>query len=287
MTPSTTPPEEGRRAGWLDRRIESTETGAGNRRWYGGLLAALIALVIWWAVAASGRYPTTLLPAPLDVWDAFVQSVTVHDGRTGLSGEFLWTHLLASLKRVLLGLVWGTVVGVPLGLVIGLSRWADRIVGPAVDFVRALPPLGYYPLLILWFGLADTSKIWLLFLAGVAPITLATAAGVANVRHERVSAALVLGAGRLDLIRYVVLPSVAGDVVAGIRVASGFVWTTIVAAETINGIPGIGGLAWSSQKQLRADVAILAVIVIGITAIAIDAVLRLAERRLAPWRGRA
>ena len=106
MTSSTTPREEGRRVGWLDRRIESTETGAGNRRWYGGLLAALIALGIWWAVAATGRYPAALLPPPQDVWDAFVQSITVHDGRTGLSGEFLWTHLLASLKRVLLGLVW-------------------------------------------------------------------------------------------------------------------------------------------------------------------------------------
>jgi taurine transport system permease protein len=280
-------PTEGRRVGWLDRRIESAETGAGNRRWYGGLLAAAIALLIWAAVAASGLFSTLLLPTPAQVWSAFVDSVTTHDGAQGLSNHYLWVHLAASLKRVGLGLLWGAAIGVPLGLFIGLSRWADRIGGPAVDFVKALPPLGYYPLLILWFGIEDASKVWLLFLAALAPIAIATAAGVANVRHERVSAALVLGASRAELIRYVFLPSVIGDIVTGLRVASGFAWTTIVAAETINGIPGLGGLAWASQKELRADIAVLSVIVIGLTAVAIDAVLRLLERRLAPWKGRA
>jgi len=283
----TATPIEGRRAGWLDRRIESAETGAGNRRWYGGLLAAGIAIVLWSAVSALGLFSSLLLPSPLQVWGAFVDSITTHDGAVGLSGSYLWVHLAASLKRVGLGLLWGAVVGVPLGLFLGLSRWADRIGGPVVDFVKALPPLGYYPLLILWFGIEDLSKVWLLFLAALAPIAIATAAGVANVRHERVSAALVLGASRAQLVRYVFLPSVIGDVVTGVRVASGFAWTTIVAAETINGIPGLGGLAWASQKELRADIAVLSVIVIGLTAVAIDAVLRLLERRLAPWKGRA
>jgi len=278
---------EGRRVGWVDRRQEAAESGAGNRRWYGGLLAAVLAVAVWWAVAASGAFSTLLLPTPRQVWDVFVDSVTVHDGQRGLSGEYLWVHLWASLRRVLLGLGWGVLAGVPLGLLIGLSRTADRVLGPVVDFVKALPPLGYYPLLILWFGIAESSKIWLLFLAAVAPITVATAAGVAGVRHERINAALVLGAGRLDLVRTVVLPSVAVDVITGIRVASGFAWTTIVAAETTNGLPGLGGLAWASQKELRADVAVLSVIVIGLTAVAIDACLRLLERRVAPWRGRA
>jgi taurine transport system permease protein len=278
---------EGRRVGWLDRRIESAETGAGNRRWYGGLAAAGVAIVIWSAVSALGVFSPLLLPTPLQVWSAFVDSVTTHDGTVGLSNNYLWVHLAHSLKRVGLGLLWGTAVGVPLGLFLGLSRWADRIGGPVVDFVKALPPLGYYPLLILWFGIEDVSKVWLLFLAALAPIAIATAAGVANVRHERVSAALVLGASRSQLIRYVFLPSVVGDVVTGVRVASGFAWTTIVAAETINGIPGLGGLAWASQKELRADIAVLSVIVIGLTAVAIDALLRVLERRLAPWKGRA
>ena len=278
---------EGRRIGWVDRRLETAESGRANRTWYGGLIAAAIALAIWWVAAASGEFSELLLPGPAKVWHAFIQSVTTHDGVKGLAGHYLWEHLAASLRRVLIGLIWGTVAGVPLGLLIGLSRIADRILGPAVDFFKALPPLGYFPLLILWFGIDDSSKVWLLFLAAFAPITIATAAGVGNVRHERVSAVLVLGAGRYELIRTVVLPSVAGDMITGLRLASGFSWTTIVAAESVNGTPGLGGLAWASQRELRADIAILAVIVIGLTAISIDAALRLVERRVAPWRGRA
>ena len=294
MTLLTLParPIEGRRVGWIDRRIEAAETGSGNRRWYGGLLAATLAIGLWSLLCATGKFPASLLPPPTQVVRAFQESVTVHISTTGVRqegilGAFLWTHLWASLHRVLVGLGWGIAVGIPVGLCLGLSRIADRILGPAVEFIRALPPLGYFPLMILWFGIGESSKIWLLSLATFAPIAVATAAGVAGVRTERVSAALVLGASRLNMVRKVVLPSVAGDIITGTRVASGFAWTTIVAAETVNGLPGIGGLAWASQKQLRADITILAIIVIGITAVASDALLRALERRVAPWKGRA
>lgn len=278
---------EGRRVGWVNRRLEAAESGATGRRWYWGLAAAAIAVAIWWLAAASGHWSSVILPTPPGVWRAFVQSVTTHDGIRGLSGHYLWEHLWASLSRILQGVGWAILVGVPVGLLIGLSRAANRLLGPAVDFLKALPPLGYFPLLILWFGIQDTSKIWLLFIAALPPIAIATAAGVVGVRHERVNAGLVLGAGRIGLITKIVLPSVAGDAITGIRLASGFAWTTIVAAETTNGVPGIGGLAWASQKELRADVAVLSVIVIGLTAVLIDAALRWVEHRVSPWRGRA
>jgi taurine transport system permease protein len=278
---------EGRRSGWTNRRIEAAETGVRNRRWYGGLLAAGIAVAVWWVLTATGRFSPLLLPTPGAVVQAFRQAVTTHNGQDGLLGSYLWVHLWSSLRRVMIGLGWGIVLGVPLGLAIGLSRTIDRVLGPAVDFLKALPPLGYYPLLILWFGIQDESKVWLLSLACFAPITVATAASVAGVRMERVNAALMLGAGRVAIVRAVVLPSIAGDIVTGVRVATGFAWTTIVAAETMNGLPGLGGLAWASQKELRADIAILAIIVIGVTAVASDAVLRAVERHVAPWKGRA
>jgi taurine transport system permease protein len=278
---------EGRRVGWIDRRIEAAETGSGNRRWYGGLLAAALAVALWWLLSATGRFSTALLPTPGQVVEAFKQSVTVHNGQKGIQGNYLWVHFWASFKRVLSGLALGILLGIPLGLLLGLSRVADRVLGPVVEFVKALPPLGYFPLLILWFGIGDSSKIWLLFLASFAPIAVSTAAGVAGVRNERVSAALVLGASPVSMVTKVVLPHVAGDIVTGIRVASGFAWTTIVAAETSNGLPGLGGLAWASQKVLRADLAILAIIVIGVTAVASDALLRALERLVAPWKGRA
>ncbi|MDR1807058.1 MAG: ABC transporter permease [Propionibacteriaceae bacterium] len=284
---SSTVPTEGRRVGWIDRRLKAAETGAGTRRWYGGLLVGVTAIALWWLVALVTRAPSMLLPTPLKVAQAFWESVTSHGSRDGLLGSYLWVHLWNSFRRVLEGLGLGVLVGIPLGLALGLVRAVDWAFGPILEFIRALPPLGYYPLLILWFGIGDTSKIWLLFLASFAPIAVATAAGVAGVRNERVNAVLVLGAGRFEMVRLVVLPSVAGDIMTGIRLSSSFAWTTIVAAETVNGLPGLGGLAWASQKELRADIAILSIIVIGLVAVASDGLLRALERRVAPWKGRA
>ena len=110
-------------------------------------------------------------------------------------------------------------------------------------WLRALPPLGYIGLLIVWFGIGDTSKIWLLFLAAFPPIAVATMQGVQGVQVSRVNAARSLGATRWQVMRHVTIPSALPEVIGGIRIATGFTWTTVVAAELNNGIPGIGGLA--------------------------------------------
>jgi taurine transport system permease protein len=278
---------DGRRVAWAARRTDGADRIAAHTRLGGAIAAAVIVFVVWWILAASGTWSEIILPTPAKVWHAFIQSVTVHDGQRGLSGYYLWQHLWASLWRILRGVAWAFVLGVPLGLALGLWRPFELVVEPMVGFLRSLPPLGYFSLLIIWFGIDDTSKVWLLYLAALPPIALSVAAGVASVRTERINGALVLGANRTQLLRYTVMPSVLPDLFTGLRVAVGFAWTTIVAAETSNGIPGIGGLAWATKKELRSDVAILCVIVIGITAVLLDAVLRFAERRLVPWKGRA
>jgi taurine transport system permease protein len=261
------------------------------RRWVGRALARLLSLsvllAVWWLVTEAGIWSELIVPSPAAVWDAFVQSVTSDGPRRGLSGYLLWEHLRASLERIAWGVAWGTLVGVPLGLLLASVRAARVIVEPYVSFLRSLPPLAYFSLLIIWFGIEDTSKIWLLFLTAFPPITLATMAGVERVRPEYVEAARALGASRLQVVRVTVLPSIVPDILTGVRLALGFAWTTIVAAETNNGIPGIGGLAWATKKELRSDVAIVCVIVIGGTALLLDHGVRRIERRLAPWKGRA
>lgn len=276
------PSTDGGRVAWAVGR----DGAPTRRRLPGGLVAAAMVITVWWLVTEAEVWSPVLLPSPPKVWAAFVQSVTTHHGVRGLSGYLLWEHLLASLRRILYGVALGIVVGLPIGLLLGIWRPFDWIAQPAVSFLRSLPPLGYFSLLIIWFGIDDTSKVWLLFLAAFPPVALTVAASVTAIRTERLHVALVLGAGRCRLIRHTVLPSVLPDLLTGIRVAVGFAWTTIVAAETSNGIPGIGGLAWATKKELRTDVAILCVIVIGLTAVALDAALRRVERRLVPWRGR-
>ena len=253
----------------------------------GRLVSLAVLLGAWSLVVHLGIWNELLVPSPGQVWDAFVQSVTTDGPRRGLSGHLLWEHLWASVWRIAHGVFWALVVGLPLGLLLGSVRAARVIVEPYVSFLRSLPPLAYFSLLIIWFGIEDTSKVWLLFLAAFPPIALATMAGVQRVRVDFVEAAESLGAGRLQVVRHVVVPSVVPDVLVGVRLALGFAWTTIVAAETTNGIPGIGGLAWATKKQNRSDIAIMAVLVTGITALALDHLVQLVERRFVPWRGRA
>lgn len=284
---STIAETEGRHISWAARRHAEGRSRPGVSRWVGALIAVALVLAMWWGLVASGRWSEIILPSPAKVWGALVQGVTVHDGQRGLSGDYLWVHLGASLWRIVRGVGWGLLIGAPLGVLLSWWRPFELVATPIVDFLRSLPPLGYFSLLIIWFGIDDTSKVWLLLLAAFPPITLSVAASVAAVRAERVNAALVLGAGRWQLLRRVVVPSVLPDLLTGVRVAVGFAWTTIVAAETSNGLPGIGGLAWATKKELRSDVAILCVIVIGVTAVLLDALLRAAERRLVPWKGRA
>ncbi len=262
---------------------------AGRRSSVWGLRFLTLGLVVglWFLLVELEVWSPLILPRPSSVWDAFVQSVTTDGKRRGLAGYFLWEHLQASLWRVLNGVFWAIILGIAVGFLLGSSWRIRTMLEPLVSFLRSLPPLAYFTILIFWFGIQDTSKIWLLFLAAFPPITLATMNGIERVRTDRVDAARSLGGSRLQLIRHVVLPSALPDIFTGIRVATGFALTTIVAAETVNGLPGIGGLAWFTKKDTRIDVAILCVIVIGLTAILLDQLIQLCERAFVPWKGHA
>lgn len=250
-------------------------------------LSLAVLLLAWWLVTELEVWSELFVPRPDAVWGRFVDSVTVHDGQKGLSGYYLWEHLGASLRRIGLGVGLAILVGVPLGLLLATVRPFQVIVEPYVNFIRALPPLAYFSVLIIWFGIEDASKVWLLFLAAFAPIALSVLSGVQGIRPDRIHAAQALGASRWQTIRHVTLPSVLPELFTGIRLSLGFAWTTIVAAETVDGIPGIGGLAWTTKKFQQTDVAILCIVVIGITAILLDQLIKALERRAVPWKGKA
>lgn len=257
------------------------------RRLGSGLLPIVLFLAVWWLVTELEIWDELIVPRPSTVWEAFIDSVTVHDGRTGLADYYLWDHLWASLRRILLGTGWALVVGIPLGLLIATVRPAAVILEPYVNFIRSLPPLAYFSVLLLWFGIEDTSKVWLLFLTAIGPVAVAVIAGARSVRRDQVNAARALGANRLQVVVHTVVPSVLPELVTGLRLALGFAWTTIVAAETVDGNPGIGGLAWASRKQQRIEIAFLCVFVIGATALILDRLIRVVDRVLVPWRGQA
>ncbi|HWT92805.1 MAG TPA: ABC transporter permease, partial [Solirubrobacteraceae bacterium] len=267
-------------------RVRLAAAGSGWRRAAARLLSLAVFLFGWWLVAKLDVWSDLFVPDPGQVWDRFVESETVHDGQVGLSGYYLHDHLLHSLGRIGAGVGLAIVAGVVVGLLLATVRPFQIIAEPYVTFLRSLPPLAYFSLLIIWFGIGNASKVWLLFLTAFPPIALSVVGGVQAIREDRVHAARVLGASRWQVLRHVQLPSVLPEVFTGTRLAIGFAWTTIVAAETVDGIPGIGGLAWTTKKFQQTDVAVLCIVVIGLTALLLDQLVKQIERGVVPWRGK-
>lgn len=265
-----------------------------SRRRRVNLLVFIVILIIWWLITATELVKPLFLPSPGSVLQAFWNANTcqpVAGSSTtevcGADDYFLWQHLLASLERIAVGVFAGAIVGVSLGFLMGSIGWLNQLIEPYLNFLRSLPPLGYIGLLIVWFGIGDVSKVWLLFLAAFPPIAMATISGVRGVQKDRILAAKSLGANKAQVLSQVVLPSSIPQVLSGIRVATGFAWTTVVAAELNNGIPGIGGLAYVSGTRLDTPLTITCIIVIGVAAVILDLALKKIAIKLAPWEGRA
>ena len=244
--------------------------------------ATIASLIAAWAISAHFRLlPALFLPSPVEVGRAFV---TV--ARDGFVDATLWQHLGASLGRVFAALVGATLVAVPSGFAIGASRIGRGIFDPIIEFLRPIPPLAYLPLVIIWFGIGEPSKILIIAIAMLAPIVISTAAGVRGVDPDRVNAARSLGATQAQLLRHVVLPSTLPAILTGIRIALGAGWSTLVAAELVAASRGLGFMIQSAAQFLVTDVVLMGILVIAAVAFALEALLRWLERRLVPWAGR-
>lgn len=244
--------------------------------------ATIASLIAAWAISAHFRLlPALFLPSPVEVGRAFL---TV--ARDGFVDATLWQHLGASLGRVFAALVGATLVAVPIGFAIGASRIGRGIFDPIIEFLRPIPPLAYLPLVIIWFGIGEPSKILIIAIAMLAPIVLSTAAGVRGVDPDRVNAARSLGATQAQLLRHVVLPSTMPAILTGIRIALGAGWSTLVAAELVAASRGLGFMIQSAAQFLVTDVVLMGILVIAAVAFALEALLRWLERRLVPWAGR-
>ena len=236
----------------------------------------------WWAIARYRVVSELFVPHPAAVWEAFTDVLL-----EGYRGTTLLRHLADSLYRVIAGFLLAVVTAVPIGLLIGASRKARAILDPLIEFYRPLPPLAYYTLLVIWLGIENASKIALLYLAAFPPLSVAAMAGVRGVGQERIQGAQSLGASRWQVFRHVIFPSCLPDIFTGMRVSVGFTYTTLVAAEMVAATSGVGWMVLDASKFLRSDVIFMGNIVMGLTGIALDRVIRVAERRVVPWKGKA
>ncbi len=240
-----------------------------------------VLLAAWWAVTRFGLIAELFLPSPQAV---FVKLVAV--ATEGFVDATLWQHLAASLGRMLAAFAAAVVTGVPLGVLIGASPVARGVVDPLIELYRPVPPLAYLPLIVIWFGIGELSKVLLIYLAVLAPVVIATAAGVRGVPRDRLNAARALGAGRLQLGYAVILPNALPDILTGLRIGLGAGWSTLVAAELVAATRGLGFMIQSAAQFLVTDVVLLGIFVIAGVAFGLDGLIRLVQRRLTPWHGR-
>lgn len=221
------------------------------------------------------------LPPPEQVWTRFVD-LNVN----GYQGVGLWENVFWSLARVIIGFALGCLFGIPLGFAMGLTGWLRGWFDPIVEFMRPVPPLALIPLIIIWFGIGEQGKISLLFLAALWIMTISARAGVSGVNISKVHAAYSLGATKKQILTKVILPNSLPEIFTGARVAMGVCWGTVVAAELVAAEKGAGKMIIAASKFQLTDIVIIGIIIIGVIGYGIDVLMRIAENRLVPWKGR-
>lgn len=204
----------------------------------------------------------------------------------GYKGHSLWAHLLASLRRLLIAYLIAVVTAIPLGLLSGYSDKIRAVFEPIIAFIRPLPPLGYYTIIILWMGIGDSSKIFLLLLGAFAPIYVSCVAGVTRVKQDYIYRARTLGANQRQIFFHVILPSALPDIFVGLRNAMSTAYATSVAAEMVAAVSGIGWMVLDASKYLRSDVIFVGIIIMGTTGILLDKILLFIEKRIVFWKGK-
>ncbi|OLL31550.1 taurine ABC transporter permease [Burkholderia sp. SRS-W-2-2016] len=238
--------------------------------------------ILWWTATHFHWLAPLFLPAPEAVWRAFVDA---WNGRLQ-GGLPLSEHLLWSALRVFGAFLLAAVTAIPLGILMGVSRVARGLLDPPLEFYRPLPPLAYLPLVVIWFGIDEAAKIVVIWLACFAPIAMAARAGVRSASVEQVNAAWSLGANFRQVVLHVVLPAALPEILTGLRIAIGFGWTTLVAAEMVAATAGLGQMVLNASSFLRTDVVVMGIVLIGLIAWLFDLGMRALERRLVPWKGK-
>jgi len=241
----------------------------------------VVLLVIWWGVTALQLVTPLFLPSPQQVLKKLLTIASAE----GFMDATLWQHLAASLTRILLALLAAVVIGVPVGILMGLNETARGILDPLIELYRPVPPLAYLPLMVIWFGIGETSKILLIYLAIFAPVAMSTLAGVKSAQQVRLRAARSLGASRLQVLWFVVLPGALPEILTGLRIGLGVGWSTLVAAELIAATRGLGFMVQSAGEFLATDVVLAGIAVIALIAFTLELGLRALQRRLTPWHG--
>ncbi|MDV6263810.1 ABC transporter permease [Rhodococcoides yunnanense] len=273
-------------AGPVDTRVSDVQGGPApvsptqsvwqRYRWTVLRVLSPVALLVFWQIAsAAGVLSERVLPAPSLIFDAGLELLR--------NGE-LADALAISGTRVVQGLVLGGLIGVALGALVGLSKLAEATVDPPLQMLRALPHLGLIPLFIVWFGIGETPKILLVALGVAFPLYLNTFSAIRQIDRDFLDTAVVLGFSRRQRFTTIILPSIAPQLLVGLRQSLAIAWLSLIVAEQINAESGLGYIINNARDFLRLDTIIFGLVVYALMGIATDGIVRVLEKRALRYR---
>ncbi|MCG5236265.1 ABC transporter permease subunit [Xanthobacter oligotrophicus] len=237
-------------------------------------LAPLLLVAVWEILAQTGYVTPQVLPAP--------SKVVRTAWRLATAGSLL-TDLGTSLLRAAVGFVLGGSIAFVLGILVGFSRLAEALIDRSVQMVRAIPFLALLPLVIVWFGVGEGQKIFLVALGVAFPIYINTTLGIRQVDGKLLELGRVQGLSTAQMITRIILPGALPSILTGVRYSLATAWLALVVAETIGAQAGIGFLAMDAREFLRTDVVVLTIVIYALIGVVADSIARLLERRLLAW----
>lgn len=238
------------------------------------LVVPLLLIAGWELLSLKGYIKPAILPAPSAIWSILVEMIK--------TGE-LQNHLLVSLWRVVKGFSAGAALGLVGGVLIGLSPRIERALVLITGLLRPIPIIAWVPVLILWMGIDEASKITVIAIGSFWPVLLNVVHGIRNTDRKYVEVATILEKSRWTLLTKVVLPSALPSIFTGIRIGIGIAWMSVVGAELIAASAGVGYMIMYARELSQADVMLVGVVSIGITGLLIDYLIRTLETRLLKW----
>lgn len=235
-------------------------------------------LLLWQAAVLAGVLPSRYVPAPTEVIALFATKLVDPNP----DGAVLGVHIMASLQVALTGFLLAIVIGIPLGLFMGWFRGFDKFMRPIFEILRPIPPVSWIPLTIIWMGIGLQAKAFIVFFSAFVPCVINAYTGIKQSSPVLINVAKTCGATNFTVFRKIGIPSAMTMTFAGIRVALGNAWATLVAAEMLAANAGLGYMILQGRQFARADIIILGIVVIGV--IVFTSVLGLLEKKVLRWK---
>ncbi|HEX3039721.1 MAG TPA: ABC transporter permease [Caproiciproducens sp.] len=243
--------------------------------------SSILLFILLWQYGAACTEIGKLLPTPVVVFQDFIKDCYSNIGQYTLIGHIFW-----SLERVMIAYAVASVFGVILGMGMGWNRTIEAIFRPIFEVIRPIPPIAWIPLSILWFGIGEMTKFFLIFLAAFSNVTQNAYAGAKAVDPVLVGAARMLGANKRQLFTKIVIPFSVPYIFAGLQIALSSSWATVVAAEMVRSSEGVGWLIFGGMQTNDTTQILVGILAIGIVGFILAIIMREAEAKLCAWNNR-